>query len=106
MFKGLEEYKKRREQEFMQYVGDDIIERFEKGTVITKDEYFLMRLNSYERKYLFPLYDDELLLYLIEYSLGQEGKTEIYKYDIPNHYTDSVLRLYLPELIRRFKNNP
>jgi len=106
MFKGLEEYKKRREQDFMQYVDDDIVERFEKGTVITKDEYFSMTLNSYERKYLFPLYDDELLLYLIEYSLGQEGKTEIYKYDIPKHYIDSVLRLYLPELIRRFKNNP
>jgi hypothetical protein len=103
-FTGIEEFMKKKEAEFMKYVDASVIDRFKEGTPITLEEFHNMRLNSYERKYLFPLFDDELLLWHIEYSLMQEGNRELFKYDLPKHYTDAVLRQYLPELIRRFKN--
>ena len=102
-FTGIKEFMQKKQDNFMQYIDQWVIDRFSTGEPITLAEYKTFAINSYERKYLFPLFNNELLLYLIEYSLGQDGHKELFKYDLPRHYTDSVLRLYLPELIRRIK---
>jgi len=104
-FKFLKERQKEREEKFYNSVQEKTMKRaYLDGSPITLEEYKEMRMNSYDRRVLEPLFDDEVLLEIIEYALAQEGNSEFDDYKIPSSYTESVLRVHIHELIRGFKN--
>jgi len=103
-FKFLKERSKEREKNFYLHVQEKTMIRvYLDGSPITLEEYKEMRMNSYDRRILEPLFNDDVLLYIIETSLAQEGNSEYYGFQIPSSYTESVLRVHIHELIRRFK---
>ena len=99
----IDRYIKKRKEEFFQCISPDILERFESDKEIDIDEFSEMRINSYERRLLFPLFSDKLLLKQLKYAMNQAGYRKLYKYDVPKHYNDAVENMFLPELIVRFK---
>lgn len=101
--KFLKERAEKRKQEFLSHVSPEILKLVESKTVITLQKYQELRMNSYERQMLFPLLDDEALIWLTKHALMQEGKTRVDKFTIPVSYTDAVVRLYIHEIIKRFK---
>ena len=102
--KFLREKAKQREIDFFLHVQEKTMLRaYQDGSPITLDKYKEMRMNSYDRRVLESLFDDETLLHIIEYALEQEGNTEFYSHQIPSSYTESILRVHIHELIRRFK---
>lgn len=102
MMKIFDKWRKQKEQQFMINVSDKIKDRFKTGKKITPEEWKSLKMNSYERRLLFPLQSDELLLEQIEYYMNQEGVRELGQLDVSNNYLDELLRGQLPELIRRF----
>jgi hypothetical protein len=58
--------------------------------------------NSYERKLLIPLLDDEALCKFTEYCMGQEGG-ELGEYELARHYGDAVQREIAPLLVKRLR---
>lgn len=58
--------------------------------------------NSYERKLLVPLLDDEALCKLTEYCMGQEGG-ELGEHELARHYGDAVQREFAPLLVKRLR---
>jgi hypothetical protein len=94
---------KKSKEEFLSYVQDKTFERIEKGTPITLEEYKGMRMNSYDRRMLQPLFDDETLIHVTKYALDIEGNTKFRDMQIPAHYTESVLRVHVWELLERFE---
>jgi hypothetical protein len=99
----IDRYVERRKKEFFQYISPEILERFESGEEIDVEEFSEMWINSYERKLLFPLFSDKLLLKQLKYSMNQAGYRKLYKYDVPKHYNDAIENMFLPELIERFE---
>ncbi len=89
-------------EDFMQYVRKHIFDRIEDGTPITWEEYSSMTMNSYERRAMASLFDDECLVKIIKYALTQEGDDELSQYSLPKSYRDSILSLHIHELMRRF----
>lgn len=93
---------------YLQHVCEHIQNRRKLGTPITPQEMDgLYPMNSYERHHLMPLFDDDLLLQDLEYSLKHIARSQE-KYiehclPSPPTYDESVLSLYLPMLIERFK---
>lgn len=102
-FKFLKERAKKREMDFYMHVQKKTIERFHEGSLISLEEYKTLRMNSYDRRVLEPLFTDEVLCFSIEYALEQEGNSEFVKYTIPSSYTESILRVHIHELLRRFR---
>lgn len=88
---------------FMSHVSKAVLVRFKTKKPITWEEYGNMRMNSYERRLVHPLLDTPALIKLIEHELEQEGNTPLPRYSVPRSYTDSILRLHLPELLKRIK---
>ena len=99
-----EEYRNRRKHEFFKYVSPNIRDRFESGKEMDVEEFYAMRTNSYERRLLFPLFSDRLLLKQLKEAIDQTAYTKLPEFSIPKHYNNAIERLYLPELIERFEN--
>jgi hypothetical protein len=102
-FKFLEDRAERRKKWFLSHVQEKTFERFKKGTPITLDEYKGMRMNSYDRRMLEPLFDDETIIYVTKYALNMEGNTKFHYHQIPSDYTQSVLKVHVWELLERFE---
>jgi hypothetical protein len=100
-FKNLSEY---RMYEFMSHVKSSVKERFETGVPISFEKYSGMRLNSYERRFIQPLLDDNALIRQIKYSMAQEGICQLGQYTIPKSYLEEVTGVLLPEIIKRFES--
>ncbi len=60
--------------------------------------------NSYERRLLFPLLDDEGLCRYAEYCMGQAGR-ELGELELPQHYNDAVEREIAPLLVKRLRES-
>ncbi len=110
-FKFLEERMAKIEERFMEHVRDSVKERTKQKVLITKKEWESFHGNSYERKVLHPLLDNECLLSVIEYYYSQTGWKKSSKFDIPETYNETIQREFLPLLMERFKellqkNNP
>ena len=99
-----EEYRNRRKHEFFKYVSPNIRDRFESGNEMDVEEYYALVANSYERRLLFPLFSDRLLVKQLKYAMDQASYTKLPEFSIPKHYNHAIERLYLPELIERFEN--
>lgn len=93
-----------RKADFMPHVKEKVQNRIASGEPITKEEWLGMYTNSYERKLLIDLMDEETLLHDIKVNLENAGIREMGKYELPKHYNDAIERLYIHELIRRFEN--
>jgi hypothetical protein len=91
------------ETRFMEHVRDSVKQRLEQTALITKKEWDTFNGNSYERKLLHPLMDNECLINSIEYYYSQTGWRKSYKFYIPSSYNDAIQTEFLPMLIERFK---
>ena len=100
MFKGLEERLEQRKREFMGHVRSEIIELAGRGNV-TFDEYNVLPMNSYERRYIHQYLTTDALVRLTRYCLSQTGERPLAEWQVPAHYTDAVLRELLPLLLDR-----
>lgn len=58
--------------------------------------------NSYERRLLIPLLDDEGLCRHAEYCMGQASR-ELGELELPQHYNDAVEREIAPLLVKRLR---
>jgi hypothetical protein len=99
----LKKYATKKKEEFMSHVSGEIKALVGSGQMITLSEFSGMRMNNYERRLLIPLFSGELLQQQIEYGLGQEDISELYRFSLPHEYGDDVLRCLIPELLRRLK---
>jgi hypothetical protein len=99
----LKKWAEGKKEEFFSCISDEVLERYTSGKELDVKEYEEMRINSYERRLLFPLFSDKLLLKDMKYAMNQAGYGEIWKFSVPQHYNDAIENLYLPELIRRFE---
>ena len=98
----LKKYAADMKEEFMSNVSDEIKALVKSGKVIELSEFTGMRMNSYERRLLTPLFSGELLRQQIEYCLSQEpGGRKTHKYALSSGYHNAVLGEFLPELLRR-----
>ena len=93
-----------KEKEFMSHISDDILELYTKQEPITNKIYQSLRMNSYERRLIHSLLDDETLIKITEYALCQDNHSEAGKFQIPISYTSSIISLHIHELIKRLKN--
>lgn len=103
MKKWAENYREKRKNEFFSHISPEILVRFLIGKEIDVEEFSEMWINSYERKLLFPLFSDKLLLDQLKYSMNQAGYNKLYEFDVPKHYNDAIENMFLPELIERFE---
>lgn len=99
-----EEYRNSRKQGFFNYVSPNIRDRFESGKEMDVEEFYALETNSYERRLLFPLFSDRLLVKQLKYAMNQAAYFKLPEFSIPKHYNHAIERLYLPELIERFEN--
>ena len=99
-----DKHRNSRKQEFFNYVSPNIRNRFESGKEMDVEEFYATETNSYEKRLLFPLFSDRLLLEQLKYAMNQVAYTKLYEFSIPRHYNHAIERLYLPELIERFEN--
>ena len=98
-----ENYRKKKKDEFFSHISKEVALRFSYGRTITREEFSKMMINSYERKLLFPLFSDKLLLKQLKYSMNQAGYRKLYEFNVPKHYNDAIENMFLPELIERFE---
>lgn len=71
---------------------------------ISLEEYKHMRLNSYEREHLLPLFSDEVMLFVIDLAM----KNSVSVSDPGNlrpatTYEQALVFRYLPELLKRYR---
>jgi hypothetical protein len=98
-----ENYRKKRKNEFFKHISPEILDRFLTGKEIDVEEFSEMWLNSYERKLLFSLFSDKLLIKNLKYAMNQAGYNKLYEFGLPKHYNDAIENMFLPELIERFE---
>jgi len=101
--KWAENSRKKRKNEFFSHISPEILVRFLTGKELDVEEFSKMWINSYERRLLFPLFSDKLLLETLKYAIKQSGYRNLYEFDVPDHYNHAIESLYLPELIERFE---
>jgi hypothetical protein len=82
----------------------DVIKFVQTQQVVTHKEWEGLRANTYERTILVPLMDDELLIQQIEKCIEQTSIPEYNFARPPVTYDQAIIGLYLPELLRRFRN--
>lgn len=68
--------------------------------VITLEKYTEMRMNSYEREYLLPLFNEEVLMHITEYAIKNCRQ---FRPRIATTY-DEMLQVYAAELIKRLRS--
>ncbi len=98
----LEEMRKNRIKGFMSNVRSEIVKLSKRKKKITWEEYSEMRTNSYERRILIENFDNNALIELTNYCIGQVG-FPLGKYEIAKHYNDAIIRELAPLLIKRLK---
>lgn len=110
MFKFLEEATKRRESEKQSHIGQDIRDLIasmtETGDRISYQDFAAFTdarngMNSWEREELVPYFDDDCLIHHIEYCLTQCERK--YRSGPCSTYDESVVHLWMPEIIKRLK---
>lgn len=87
---------------FYDHVKPEIRALCERPERVTLAEYMELRANSYERRILHQRLDDEALLWLAEYCMGQAGRS-LGEFDLPEHYNDAVEREIAPLLAKRLR---
>jgi hypothetical protein len=84
-------------------ISQDTIDLVNRGQV-TWDEYRELRKNSYEQEILIPAMSDDCLLKNLEQNMLPNCVPDQEPRNLPaRSYDHSVLRNYLPELIRRLR---
>jgi hypothetical protein len=101
--------REKRKKEFMEHVSEEtkeLIEEVENSKrKISKEEYKLMRINSYDRHLLIPYLDDIAFISLIDdyYLQASRAFLPLLEYELPQHYDEALLKVFFPLLIERFK---
>jgi hypothetical protein len=70
--------------------------------MIDLPEYKEMRMNSYERLYLTPLYTNDTLIYMTMYAIQNSRR---YDGVIPGTYDEVLIHVYAKELCLRLEGN-
>lgn len=102
-FKGFEDTRRRLYEEYHSHVDDWVRERVASGRIITHAEFQEMRGNSWERKLLYPLLDNEALIHLTRYCIGNSSPMRDQLHGIPAVYDESVIHVLAPLLIQRLE---
>lgn len=102
-FDFLKDFAAKRREEFMSHVSPEIQTRLaEKPSVIDFLEYKRMRLNSYERKYVYSHLAPDVFLHDVKYCMEQAG-VKYDEYKVHSVYDDHLMQDALPELLRRYQ---
>ena len=103
MMNGFKKFSEELEERFMSHISPEIRARVESGLPVTWTEYENLRGNSYERKVLYPLLDDEALVNLTELCLKNSSCGRLGRFSLAKHYDEALIGEMLPMLLDRFK---
>ena len=91
---------------FMKYVGEEVVALAyncaKNNTQVSLSEYKLLRMNSYEQKFIEPYLSDEALLDKVKCATQYRAR-QLGVYDLPSHYDDYLLTDGVNELIKRLE---
>ena len=102
-FRLLQKWREDRRAEFMENIRPEFDELRNRPEPITLAEYHEIRANSFERKHIFPRYDNETLLHVAKYCYGQSRFSELGEFELSDTYDRAIVGEILPELLRRFE---
>lgn len=107
-FKLFEEEAAKRRAEFMAHVSPEVLALVEGlkalGRRLSRAEWEKLRMNSYERRLLVPLLDDEALCHLAASCIEQGGsKAVLGEFELATDYNDAVRRELAPLLVERLR---